>query len=108
MTTDPLYKLERNLRKRLAMAIKKQSKTGSAVKDLGCSIEELKKYLESKFLDGMSWDNYGKYGWHIDHIVPMSQFDLTYHEDVKKVCHYTNLQPLWWRDNLSKGKIVNS
>jgi hypothetical protein len=103
MSSDPLYKLERNLRKRLAMAIKKHSKTGSAVRDLGCSIDELKQHLESKFLPGMTWNNYGRFGWHIDHIRPLSQFDLTNPEQLKIACHYTNLQPLWWRDNLSKG-----
>jgi len=85
------------------MAIKKHSKTGSAVRDLGCSIDELKQHLESKFLPGMTWNNYGRFGWHIDHIRPLSQFDLTNPEQLKIACHYTNLQPLWWRDNLSKG-----
>lgn len=90
------------------MAIKKNSKTGSAVTDLGCSIDELSAHLESKFTDGMNWENYGKTGWHIDHIRPLSSFDLTNQEDVRKACHYTNLQPLWWQDNLSKGKRESS
>jgi hypothetical protein len=106
MNNDPLYKLERNLRKRLAMAIKKCSKSGSAVRDLGCSIRELRTYLESKFDNKMNWGNYGRYGWHIDHVAPLSAFDLTNPEAIKKACHYTNLQPLWWKDNLSKGKHV--
>jgi hypothetical protein len=61
----------------LRTALKNNSKRGSAVKDLGCSIEELKIYLESKFLPGMSWDNWSPDGWHIDHIKPLSKFDLT-------------------------------
>ena len=70
---------------------------------LGCTIEHCKKYLESLFKEGMSWDNYGYRGWHIDHIVPCSAFDLTKVEEQKKCFHYTNLQPLWAKDNLSKG-----
>ncbi len=90
-----------NLRSRLRKAIKNNQKTGSAVKDLGCSIEELKKHLESKFTEGMSWDNYGE--WHIDHIKPLSSFNLENREELLKACNYNNLQPLWAKDNLSKG-----
>ena len=71
--------------------------------DLGCTIPELKQYLESKFQEGMTWENWGVHGWHIDHIIPLSSFDLTCREQFLKVCHYTNLQPLWAKDNLSKG-----
>lgn len=106
MKNDPNYRLARNIRKRFAMAIKKGSKGGSAIKCLGCSIEELKKHLELQFKEGMNWDNYGKSGWHIDHIIPLVKFDLTNLEDVRKVCHYTNLQPLWAEENLSKGDNV--
>ena len=75
---------------------------------LGCSIDELKGYLESKFENGMSWENYGKDGWHIDHIKPCASFDLRSELNQKKCFHYTNLQPLWWEDNLSKGSIYES
>ncbi len=70
---------------------------------LGCTIEKCKIYLESLFKEGMSWDNYGYRGWHIDHIEPCSSFNLTNIEEQKKCFHYTNLQPLWAKDNLSKG-----
>ncbi len=94
------------LRRRLLQALKKNQKSGSAVSDLGCSIDELKVHLESKFQEGMSWDNYGKFGWHIDHIIPLSSFDLTDREQFLKACHYTNLQPLWAIDNLRKSDKI--
>lgn len=97
------YKLSLNLRTRLCNALQRNTKSGSAVRDLGCSIEELKIYLESKFQPGMSWDNYGYYGWHIDHIKPLSSFNLTNRNQLLEACHYTNLQPLWAKDNLSKN-----
>jgi hypothetical protein len=92
------------LRSRFYQAIKNNHKSGSAVRDLGCSIEEFKVFLESKFTEGMTWDNYGS--WHIDHIIPLSKLDLTKHDNIVIGCHYTNLQPLWARDNLSKGNRV--
>jgi hypothetical protein len=75
---------------------------------LGCSIPELKTYLESKFQEGMSWENWGIYGWHIDHIIPLDAFNLTNREEFLKACHYTNLQPLWAEENLKKGKTPPS
>jgi hypothetical protein len=103
---DLQFKLSCTLRSRLSHALKNSQKTGSAVKDLGCTIEELRVYLESKFQEGMSWDNYGFYGWHIDHIRPLASFDLSNPEELKKACHYTNLQPLWAEENLSKGDKI--
>jgi hypothetical protein len=94
-------KIASRVRTRVWIAIK--NKNLSLPEYLGCSIEELKSHLESLFTPGMSWENYGKYGWHIDHIVPISIFDLTNPEELRKACHYTNLQPLWWRDNIIKG-----
>lgn len=83
------------------MAIRRVPKTGSAVKDLGCTIVEFRAYLETLFQEGMTWENYGE--WHIDHIIPLSSFDLSDRDQVLKACHYTNLQPLWAKDNLRKG-----
>jgi hypothetical protein len=96
------FKLTVTLRSRLNRAIRNNQKSGSAVKDLGCTINELKAYLESKFLEGMTWDNWGLHGWHIDHIKPLSLFDLSDRDQFLQACHYTNLQPLWAKDNLSK------
>ena len=103
---DIQYKLSTNLRSRLRRAINDNYKSGSAVKDLGCSIEELKIYLESKFQSGMTWDNHSIDGWHIDHIKPLSSFDLTDRNQLLEACHYTNLQPLWAKDNFLKSDTV--
>jgi len=100
---DIKYKITQTLRNRFYMSIKNNFKAGSVVRDLGCSIDELKSYLETKFQPGMTWDNYGLYGWHIDHIKPLSSFDLTDRKQMLEACHYTNLQPLWAKDNLSKS-----
>jgi hypothetical protein len=104
--SNPLNrKIATNLRGRLSQAIRHNYKSGSAVKDLGCSIDDLRKYLESKFTSDMNWNNYGRKGWHIDHIVPLCKFDLTNEVELKRACHYTNLQPLGWRDNLEKRHV---
>ncbi len=100
---DINYKLKSLLRHRLYLALKGNFKSGSAVRDLGCTIPDLKTYLESKFQSGMSWDNWTADGWHIDHIKPLSSFDLTDRNQLLEACNYTNLQPLWAKDNLSKG-----
>jgi len=89
------------MRSRLSVAIRGMQKSGSAIRDLGCTIVELKKYLEQMFNHGMTWENYGD--WHIDHIRPLSSFDLTDRDQFLEACNYTNLQPLWAKDNLKKG-----
>ena len=101
------YKLSVLLRSRLNKALKGNYKSGSAVRDLGCTIDTLKLYIESKFQKGMSWDNYNHGGWHIDHIKPISSFDLTDRKQLLEACNYTNLQPLWAKDNLSKKDKLN-
>ena len=103
---DINYRLARNLRSRISNALKGNWKTGSAIKDMGCVVEELKTRFEGLFTSGMNWENYGE--WHIDHIIPLSSFDLSNREEFLKACHYTNLQPLWAEENLSKGdKSIN-
>lgn len=106
MKEDIQFKLSFLLRGRLRDALKSNAKKGSAVRDLGCTIQELKQYLEAKFKPGMTWDNWSLKGWHIDHIIPISAFDLTDREQLLKACHYTNLQPLWAKDNLRKGNRI--
>lgn len=102
---DPQYILAKAIRTRIGVALKhrRTQKQWSAVEELGCSIPELVSYIESKFQPGMTWQNYGIFGWHIDHIRPLVSFDLSNQEQYQQACHYTNLQPLWAKDNLSKS-----
>lgn len=100
---DKVYNLSIVLRQRFYRALKGNYKIGSAVADLGCSLEEFKTYIESKFKPGMSWDNHTRSGWHLDHVIPLSSFDLTDPKQVKQALHHTNLQPLWAEENLRKG-----
>jgi len=97
-------RLAHSLRTRMRKICKNKVKTGSAVKDLGCSVSEFKLYLEKLFKPGMTWENYGE--WHIDHISPLSRFKLENREQFLKAAHYTNLQPLWALDNLKKGNRI--
>jgi len=101
MQIDPLYKLSCTLRSRIRTFIKKSeyNKENTTAEILGCDFETVRKYLENQFIDGMSWDNHGR--WHIDHIKPLAKAETE--EELYKRCHYTNLQPLWAADNLSKG-----
>jgi hypothetical protein len=106
--TDINFKLKHLLRTRLSKAIGNNQKIGSAVKDLGCPISELKEHLEKQFQQGMCWSNWSHSGWHIDHIKPLSRFDLTDRQQFLEANHYTNLQPLWAKDNLSKSDHYES
>lgn len=100
----PQNKIAQSLRIRVRRALKNINKIASTEILTGISFLGLKQYLESKFQPGMTWDNYGK--WHIDHILPCSKFDLTKEEEQLKCFHYTNLQPLWQFDNISKGNKI--
>ena len=104
---DIQFKLKGNLRSRLSKALKKNYKSGSAVKDLGCSIEDFKWWLEFWWEEGMNWDNWSTKGWHIDHIKPLDSFNLTNYEELCKACNYKNLQPMWHLDNIKKGNKEN-
>jgi hypothetical protein len=70
---------------------------------VGCTVPELRQHLEAQFTEGMTWDSYGRHGWHVDHIRPCASFDLTDPEQQRQCFHYTNLQPLWAVDNIRKG-----
>jgi hypothetical protein len=102
---DMQIKMAHLISTRIRLAIKEKNayKKEKTRELIGCSISFLMKYIETRFDDEMSWNNHNYYGWHIDHIKPCNGFDLTKEEEQKKCFHYTNLQPLWGKDNISKG-----
>lgn len=99
--TDPVFLAKGRFRGRLRKMLerKKFTRKSKTAQVIGCSWENLRAYIENKFVDGMTWDN--RHLWHIDHIVPLA-FAKTV-EELESLCHYTNLQPLWASDNMSKG-----
>jgi hypothetical protein len=104
---DPIFKLKCNIRRNISMSFRKANnqfrKNAKTEIILGCTIEEFIKYIQSKFTKGMTLENNGK--WHFDHIIPLATAKTE--EDVIRLNHYTNFEPLWAKDNLSKGdKII--
>lgn len=93
LKSDVAFKISRILRGRLRQAIKNNYKAGSAVRNLGCTVEFFKKYIENMFHGDMTWENHGSY-WHLDHIKELWEFDLEDPVQFKQAVHYTNLQPL--------------
>jgi len=93
------------LRNRIRNVLKGRRKSANSIALLGCSMVNFKLYLESRFDSGMTWENYGKV-WHIDHIMPCAIFDLTKPEHQRRCFHFSNLQPLFGRDNLRKNAKV--
>lgn len=81
-------------------------KNGQTIRHLGCTPEQLKAHIESLFKPGMTWENHGVSGWHIDHIRPLASFDFSSRVEWGAAMHYTNLQPLWAKENLVKGASV--
>jgi hypothetical protein len=102
------FRLAGNLRIRTINVLKGINKSKRTLELLGCTVEYLRKHLESKFKEGMTWDNYGYYGWHIDHIKPCAKFDLSKAEEQKQCFHYTNLQPMWAKENIKKSDNFNA
>lgn len=103
---DICFKLAGYYRTRILQALKGKEKNKKTVELLGCSIEEFKKYIEDKFKEGMNWENYGYRGWHIDHIIPCSKFNLSDINEQKNCFNYKNLQPLWAIENFKKGNRI--
>ena len=103
--SDPMYKLKCNLRKRAYSALKNKgySKDSKTQEMLGVDWEVCKAHIERQFTKGMNWTNYGK--WHVDHIIPLASAKTP--ERLKQLCHYSNLQPMWAEDNLSKSDSIN-
>jgi hypothetical protein len=102
---EPLFKLSKTVRCLIRNSIKRKftSKSKKTIEILGCSFEEFKFYLESKFDQNMNWENQGTY-WHLDHIIPISAAKSE--EEVYGLNHYTNFQPLYWLDNLKKSNKI--
>lgn len=100
-------KLAGRIRESVTGLLRRPQKYKGFLKYLGCSIEQFKQYLESKFKAGMTWENRGFSGWHVDHIKPLNSYDLTDSIQFEKACHYTNLQPLWALDNQVKYDKYN-
>ena len=103
----PLVKIAERLRNRMRACVKLYNldKKDKTLEYLGCNISYFVSYLESLFLEGMTWENYG-FGnekWVIDHIKPLCSFNLTNQEEIYKACNYTNLRPFWWKDNSEKA-----
>lgn len=102
---DPLFRVKRSVRRAINKHVKKRgyTKKAKSFKILGCPFDVFKQHIERQFQKGMTWDNYGD--WHLDHIIPMAS--ATTEEEVLKLNHYTNFQPLWAEDNLKKSdKII--
>ena len=99
---DIKFKLICNLRSRVKSFLnsRNMTKKNTTLQIVGCTPEDLKKHLEKHFKDGMSWENYGLNGWHIDHIIPLKNAKTE--NELFDLCHFTNLQPLWWYENLEK------
>lgn len=102
-------KLTMNNRSRIGLELRRvnQCKKNTSFSYLGCSIQKLRDHLEAQFTDGMSWENYGRGGWHVDHIIPCTFFDLTKPIHQKVCFNYQNLQPLWEKDNIIKGNKIH-
>ena len=105
----PIYKILNSLSTRINTKLKKlgMNREFTYIQILGCSVKEFEEYLLKKMIDGMTYNNYGQ--WEVDHIIPFSLFDFHKLEEIKKCCNYTNLQPLWYKENHEKyNKIAAS
>jgi len=106
LKTDSKFRLKHNISKSISKSIKR-NKNGNHWEDLvGYTLKDLKKHLEKQFIDGMTWDNYGN--WHIDHIIPVSlwEFETSEDNEFKQCWSLANLQPLWAKENISKGNRI--
>lgn len=104
--SDPYKRMVSIARGRMRCFVKKEAKKFTIKDMLIFNADEFKSHIESKFNNGMSWDNYGQKGWHIDHIKPISKFDLNDIDQCKECWSLNNLQPLWWQENLSKSNKI--
>ncbi len=105
METDLNYLLQKTLRSRVRMALKSAGgrKAQRTEELIGCTIQEFRSYIESQFTEGMSWDNWAFDGWHLDHRIPISWFNLENPNCRALAFSYKNMQPLWWEENFAKN-----
>lgn len=110
---NPKRRIKHRLTCRIGTALKrtlkmhgKGNKSTRTMELIGCSMDFVLVHLESQFKPGMTWQNHGIFGWHVDHIIPCASFDLTNPEQQRKCFHYSNLQPLWAVDNLIKSDTI--
>jgi hypothetical protein len=105
--TDPAFNIAIKVRRRIHMALRSgyagKRRAGSIIELLGCSYEQLKQHIERQFIKGMTWEGCFNGSIELDHIRPCSSFNLTDAEQQRVCFHYTNLQPLWAKDNLIKA-----
>ncbi len=107
---DPAFKIKQLMRGRINKVLDRKKQSKRFTQELGCTFDELIVHLESQFYTDpktgeiMSWDNHGVRGWHVDHIKPLHEFDLYDDKQFKEAAHYTNLQPLWYWQNLEKNR----
>lgn len=101
---EPVFKIKRNLRRRIGHVLKGSLKAEKTFELIGCTAEQFKVHLESLWLPNMTWKNYGPTGWHIDHIKECHTFDLTDPKQQKICFHFSNQRPLWAKDNLSRRR----
>jgi len=105
---DPVFRMLRSHRCRIQKILRYNfvKKPARTMKLFGCSAVQLKDYLAGKFTAGMTWENHGSFGWHVDHIKPLASFNFRVEAQIMAAFHYTNLQPLWWYENLKKSDKV--
>ena len=110
LNSKPEVRIAKNLRGRLnkILNVQNQTKKEHTLNLIGCTVTDLKIHLDKKFKKGMSWSNYGVHGWHIDHVIPCSKFNLKNLEEQKKCFNYQNLQPLWAEENIKKSNKLTS
>jgi len=104
---DPYYSLYINLRSRISNLLTGKTKSKRTQEIIGLPLDEFKIYLEKQWIEGMNWGNYGcgEGKWVIDHKTPIAS--AVSENDIINLNHYTNLQPMWWKDNLIKSaKII--
>jgi hypothetical protein len=112
--TDHVFKLVVNVRSRVATALRASRLKGQrvtargALRYLGCPFDDFARHIESQFTDGMSWENFGKDGWHVDHIYPLGRADLTDPVELLAAFNWRNCRPLWEAENMIKSDTITA